>query len=315
MTTATPSTFSFTSDDGAALSVHRWLPDGAPKGIVQIVHGMAEHGGRYDGLAQALCAAGYGAYAHDQRGHGHSVPDGEEPGHMADLGGWDRGVSDIHLLNRHLAQEHRELPLLLLGHSMGSLMLQQVLSQHPDDGCGFVLSGTSGSPPAIATAGRVVARIERARLGKRGKSELLNALSFGDFNKAFRPNRTDFDWLSRDEAEVDAYIADPLCGFQVSTQCWVDLLDALPKLTARANLAQIPKQKPIFLMSGTRDPVGSMGKSVTQLVDAYRDAWLTDVEVKLYQDGRHEMLHETNRDEVTERLVAWFDRVVVGARG
>ncbi|RLB64879.1 MAG: alpha/beta hydrolase [Deltaproteobacteria bacterium] len=310
MASSNQSTFSFPSDDGTALWVHRWLPDGPPKAIVQIVHGMAEHGGRYGGLAEALCAAGYGAYAHDQRGHGRSVPEGEELGHMADSAGWDRGVSDIHLLNRHLAHEHGALPLLLLGHSMGSLMLQQVLAQHPEDGCGFALSGTSGSPPAIATAGRLVARIERARLGKRGKSGLLNALSFGDFNKAFRPTRTDFDWLSRDEAEVDAYIADPLCGVQVSTQCWVDLLDALPKLTTRANLARIPKQKPIFLMSGSRDPVGDMGKSVTQLMDAYRNAWLTDVEMKLYDDGRHEILHETNHSEVTERLVAWFDRVV-----
>ncbi len=310
MTTPDHSTFSFTSDDGTALSVHRWLPDGSPKAVVQIVHGMAEHAGRYGGLAEALCDAGFAAYAHDQRGHGRSVPDGEQPGHLADFDGWNRGVSDIHLLNRHLAQEHGEVPLLLLGHSMGSLMLQQLLAQHPDDASGFALSGTSGSPPLIATAGRLVARIERARLGKQGKSALLNALSFDDFNKQFRPNRTDFDWLSRDEAEVDAYVADPLCGFVVSTQCWVDLLDALPKLTTRKNLAAIPKQKPIYLLAGSRDPVGDMGKSVMQLVDAYRSAWLTDVEVKIYEDGRHEMLHETNRDEVTAGLLAWFDRVV-----
>jgi len=309
MSPADQNPFTFTADDGAPLCIHRWCPDGSIKAVVQIVHGMAEHGARYGRLAAALNAAGYAAYAQDQRGHGQSVPEGTEPGHLADHDGWQRCIDDIHGLNRHIAQEHGELPLFLFGHSMGSLMLQQVLADHPDDGCGFVLSGTSGSPPPIAAAGRLVARIERARLGKQGKSELLNALSFGDFNKPFRPNRTDFDWLSRDEDEVDAYIDDPLCGFVVSTQCWIELLDALPGLTAPAKLAAIPKDKPVYLFAGRRDPVGEMGKSVMQLVDAYRGAWLTDVTVTLYEDGRHEMLNETNRDEVTADLVAWLDRV------
>ncbi len=309
MSSEDATTFTFTSGDGTPLCVHRWLPGGPLQGVVQIVHGMAEHAGRYGRLAATLNAAGYGVYAHDQRGHGLSVPEGVEPGHLADDDGWNRSVTDIHLLNRQIAQEHRDVPLVLFGHSMGSLMLQQVLAAYPDDGCGFVLSGTSGSPPPIAAAGRLVARIERARLGRQGKSRLLNGLSFDDWNKRFQPNRTEFDWLSRDEAEVDAYIDDPLCGFVVSTQCWIDLLDALPKLTAAKSLAAIPKDKPIYLMSGRRDPVGDMGKSVTQLVDAYRGVWLTDVEVKLYDEARHELLNEVNRDEVTDQLMAWLARV------
>jgi len=309
--TSTHSTwFTLTADDGTALQVCRWLPPAEPRAAVQIVHGMAEHAARYDELAAALTARGYAAYAHDQRGHGRSIPDGQAPGHMGDDDTWNRAVGDVHALARHLGSEHPGLPRLLFGHSMGSLMLQQVLWQHPDDAVGFALSGTQGKPPAIATLGRAVARVERARLGAAGKSQLINSLSFGSFNKPFRPNRTDFDWLSRDEAEVDAYVADPLCGFMLSTQSWIDLLDALPTLTRREQLATIPKDKPIYLMAGDHDPVGDMGRSFGDLIDRYRAAWLTQLEVRLYPDGRHEMLHETNRAAVMGELLDWFDSVL-----
>ena len=186
---------------------------------------------------------------------------------------------------------------------MGSFMAQDFVARAGDGKSALVLSGSNGAPPAIAGLGRWIARFERMRLGPTGKSALLKKLMFGDFNKPFAPARTQFDWLSRDGAEVDAYVADPLCGFDFSTQLAIDLLDALRGLLAPERLARIPKGLPILILSGTRDPVGA---NLQGLIDAYRNAGL-NVASKLYAEGRHEMLNETNREEVMSDLVAFLN--------
>ena len=172
------------------------------------------------------------------------------------------------------------------------------------------MSGASGRPPAIAAIGGLVARFERWRLGARGKSALLKKMMFGEFNKPFRPARTDFDWLSRDPAAVDAYVADPLCGFDFTTQLVIDLLGGLPPLLAPETLARIPKALPIMIMSGARDPVGA---NIQSLIDAYRGAGLAPT-VRLYPDGGHEMLNEINREEVKAELIAWIEGALAKAR-
>ncbi len=304
-----PETFTIDSPDGLPIRCRRWLPSGAPTATIQIAHGMAEHIGRYAPLADELVARGYAVYGNDHRGHGGSVPEGEEPGHMGE-NGFDRSVEVVHRLAQRVAKEHPGVKHVLFGHSMGSFMVQRILYTHPDDADAAVLSGSNGKPPPIAAAGRLVARLERMRLGARGKSKILDALSFGDFNKKFAPNRTGFDWISSDPAQVDIYIDDPMCGFVCSTQSWIDLLDALPTLTAKENVARIPKTMPIYVFSGSADPVGDSGRGVTKLVDAYRAAGLRNVDVKLYEGGRHEMLHEKNADEVVRDLLAWIERAV-----
>jgi alpha-beta hydrolase superfamily lysophospholipase len=303
------STFTFESGDRRSLHVHRWLPQGEPRAVLQVVHGMAEHGGRYAGLAEVFSAAGFAVYAHDQRGHGRSATDAPL-GHMDDEDPFGRAATDLRELSHWLNSEHPNRPRLLLGHSMGSFIAQRLLAEHPDAFIGVALSGSNGRPPPSAYAGRLVARLERARLGPRAPSPLLQRLSFGDFNRHFRPNRTDFDWISRDEDEVDAYVADPFCGFAVSVQTWLSLLDALPALTAPEALARIRKDLPIYVFAGTHDAVGDFGRGVMRLVDALRAAWLSDVTVRLYDGGRHEMLHEINRDEVIAELLAWAERVI-----
>jgi alpha-beta hydrolase superfamily lysophospholipase len=301
--------FRLEAKDGLSLQVYAWLPEQPARAIVQIAHGMSEHALRYAGFAASLVDAGYAVYAHDQRGHGASLQPGATLGHMADEDAWNLAVDDLHRIAVELHQRHPDLPLVSFGHSMGSFMVQQLLIEHPEDLDAAILSASNGRPPPIAAAGRGVARLERARLGKTGRSALLNKLSFEDFNKRFAPNRTAFDWLSRDEREVDAYIEDPRCGEKISVQSWVDMLDALPKLTEPAALARIPKDKPIYLFAGRRDPVGAMGAGVMNLLHSYRAAWLTRVSHKLYPGGRHEMLHETNRDEVVRDILAWLDTV------
>ncbi|MBM4375370.1 MAG: lysophospholipase [Deltaproteobacteria bacterium] len=302
-----PKTFELTAADGLVLRGYRWEPSDAPRGIVQIAHGMAEHALRYAEVAEFLAARGYLVVAHDHRGHGRSMRPGEEPGHMADEDAFAKAVEDLHRVNRLAAREHPGLGVALVGHSMGSFMSQNLAFAHPEDVVAVVLVASNGRPPLLAQAGRGVARLERARLGRRGRSTLLNKLSFEDFNARFRPNRTAFDWISRDEAVVDAYVADPLCGFMVSVQTWVDFLDALPTLTRPDNLARIPKDLPIYAVAGEQDPVGDMGQGVRRLVESYRSAGLRRVTERLYPGGRHEILKETNRADVLTDLAAWLE--------
>ena len=193
---------------------------------------------------------------------------------------------------------------------MGSFVLQQLLFEHPHDMIAAALSGSNGKPPPIAMLGKLVARIERARVGRRKPSPVMQKLTFDDYNKAFAPNRTEFDWLSRDPAEVDKYVADPLCGFAVSTQVWIDMLAALDRISNPRNVAKVPKGMPLYLFAGDRDPVGDAGKGVKRLRDAYKRAAVFDVRMKLYPDARHETLNETNRQEVTDDFIAWCDDVM-----
>ncbi len=301
--------FRLKADDGVELQVHRWLPDGAPRAAFQIAHGLAEHGARYGRLAAALTAQGFAVYADDHRGHGQTAPPADL-GFFGERDGWRKCVSDLWALNRRIAIDHPGLPIILLGHSMGSFMAQDFVADHSDAIAALVLSGSNGPPPAIAGVGRMIARIERLRLGARGKSALLQAMMFGEFNKPFKPARTEFDWLSRDPAEVDAYIADPLCGFAFSTQLAIDLLDALGTFLKPERLARIRKDLPVYIFSGSDDPVGA---NLPALAEAYRAAGLTRVEMRVYPGARHETLNETNRDEVTAALLRWVDTVLAGA--
>jgi alpha-beta hydrolase superfamily lysophospholipase len=294
-------------NDGATISVRHWSPESPPRAVVQIAHGLAEHSARYARLAEALTGAGYDVYASDHRGHGPSCPPADL-GFFAASDGWRKCLDDLWAVNRRSAADRPGLPIVFLGHSMGSIMGQQFIAEHSDALAGAVLSGTSGTPPAILPAGRLVARIERWRLGPRGHSPLLRKMLFEDFNKPFKPARTDFDWLSRDPAEVDKYIADPLCGFPFTTQLAIDLLDALGPIASKETAARIRKTLPIYIFSGERDPVSA---KLQGLIDAYREAGLTKLTTRIYAGARHETLNETNRDEVTADLLAWLKAIGV----
>lgn len=302
------SEFYFEADDGVRRLIRRWLPGDRPRAIVQIAHGLAEHSRRYEDFALALNRAGIGAYANDHRGHGGTAKAGEF-GFLAAQDGWRLCLDDLWALNRRIAGDHPGAPIVFFGHSMGSFMGQAFIADHGDALAGAILSGSNGAPPATAGLGRWIARFERMRLGARGKSKLLKTMMFGEFNKPFRPARTPFDWLSRDPAAVDAYIADPLCGFDYTTQLVIDLLDGLPPLLAPATLARIPKTLPIYIVSGARDPVGG---NLQGLIDAYRGAGLKPT-VRLYPDARHEMLNELDRETVKAELIGWIDGVLAKA--
>jgi len=300
----------FEAEDGRKLFVYRWLPEESVplRGVLHVAHGMAEHAGRYARAAEALTAAGWAVHANDHRGHGKTARWSSELGYLD--GGFRRCVRDLEQLIDRERREHPGLPLVLFGHSMGSYMVQRYLIDRGATLDGAVLSATSGKPTPLAAAGRTIARVERARLGERGRSELLTTLSFGGFNRRFKPNRTAYDWLSRDEAEVDRYIADPLCGFTCTTSLWVDMLDLVADNARPEQQARVPKDLPVYVFAGTRDAASDDAEGVKQLLGAYRAAGLQRLTHRLYEGGRHEMLNETNRDEVVRDLISWLDAEV-----
>lgn len=302
------SEFELRAHDGEPLLARRWLPEGRPRAILQIAHGLAEHSARYARLAGALNAAGYGAYAGDLRGHGPKAPRADL-GHFADRDGWAKCIADLWALNRLIAAEQPGTPIVFLGHSLGSFLGRGFVAEHSDALAGTAYSGSNGKPPPIATLGRAIARAERLRLGGRGKSKLLNRMMFAGHNKPFAPARTEFDWLSRDSGEIDAYVADPLCGFPFTTQLAVDLLDALPYLSSRASLDPVRKDMPIYVFSGERDPVGA---NIQGLIADLKAAGFTRLTTRIYPGARHETLNEVNRDDVTCDLIAWLDGVAAG---
>lgn len=294
-----------TAADGHHIAAKLCLPEGTPRGLVQIAHGMAEHCARYARVAEALAAEGWAVVTHDHRGHGASAPSDRDLGHFADEDGWRRVREDLRQVRAAGRERAPEGPVVLLGHSMGSFI---ALSEQIDAGGSvdrLVLSGSNVGGGALVSAGLVAAKAERLRQGKRGKSKVLAFLSFGSFNKGFE-GRTEFDWLSRDEAEVDRYVADPWCGFDCTNQLWIDLLEALLDNGRPERLRRLPSDLPVYLLCGDRDPVSQGGKGVRALEKQLRAAGVGSVTTQIYRDGRHEMFNETNRDRVVADLVGWL---------
>ena len=304
--------FWLNASDATPLYVNRWFADEAPKAIVMIAHGMAEHSGRYGRLAAALVQAGFAVYGHDQRGHGRSAEHGIS-GHYADQDGWSKVVSDLACINHHIRQQYPDTPIFLLAHSMGSYIGQAYLMQHSCSLQGAILCGSNFQSAALYRSAGLIARLERWRLGPNGRSRLLNYLSFGSFNNAFKPVKTDFDWLSRDPEEVDRYVNDPLCGFIATTQLWIDLLGGLATISATKALSQIDPGLPLLVIGGDCDPV-SAGKRLNDLAGALKVAGLKNVELKTYPGARHELLNESNRAEVTAYLITWLDKALAFRR-
>lgn len=289
------STFSYTSADGTKIAAYRWDPAGEPRAVVQLTHGMGEHAQRYEHVAKALNDAGFVVYAQDHRGHGASARgQGADPEALGDLGkgGWAGLVGDIGLLSAHIRAEHPGLPLILLGHSMGSFAVQQYLFDHSADADAVVLTGTAA-----------IDLLE-------GALDLHQPIDLSAFNAPFAPARTDYDWLSRDEAMVDAYVADPRCGFGIDTASGKAMFAGARRGADPAQVAAIRSDLPLYIAAGEADPVNGNLALLTPLADRYRAAGLTGVIVRTYPDARHEILNETNRDQIIAELIGWIDGVL-----
>lgn len=302
--------FTLTASDGVDLAGYLWMPKDPHniRATFQICHGLAEHAARYDEFARFLTGHGFVVYAHDHRGHGKTAKSEAELGFIAEEHGWRILVNDVKRMHDYIAQKHPGSHHILMGHSMGSFMAQTYLIDHSDTIDACILSATTDDPGALGRVGLVVAQIEAKRLGKRGKSPLLQKMSFEGFNKPYEPARTEFEWLSRDPVEVDKYVADPLCGFAASAQLWVDILTGLFYNAKPINRAKVRKDIPIFLISGGSDPANRLSEGPKALSTAYVLGGVRDISLRIYAGGRHEILNETNRQEVYDDILSWIDR-------
>ena len=295
------------SVSGKPLQVYVW-PIENPKAAIQLVHGMAEHMGRYDRLAQALNAAGYAVVGHDHLGHG-PIANKNELGYFGPKDGWDCLIRDMKQVTDYMKQRFPGVKYTLLGHSMGSFATREYLIRYGKELDACVISGTGWHPAALATAARTMAAL-CGMFSWTKPANLVNNMGFGSYNKAFAPARTPFDWLSRDEKEVDKYVADPLCGFVFTARGFYDMFGGLKELSKLERLKAMPKELPVYFLSGAMDPVGAAGVGLKTVAEQFKNAGMKDVTVKLYEGGRHEMFNEINRDEVTADLIAWLDKKV-----
>jgi len=305
-------TESIKSKDGKAIHYFQWTPNDfhSIKGVVQIVHGLAEHAIRYERFAKALIKEGYAVYASDNRGHGKTAGSEDQLGYFEDGNYWEKTIQDLIQLNQSIQEKHAGLPCFLFGHSGGSLLLRKLVTSYHSNIKGMVLSGTGGDPGALGRVGLTIAKGMALVSGRKKRSKTLDKMSFGQFNDAFKPNRTAFDWLSRDEAEVDKYINDPYCGQLSTTGLWIDLVTGVLDINSVSVFKATPNELPIYLVAGDQDPVGDKGKGVTEVFEKYKQHGQKDVQIKLYLQARHEILNETNRAEVSSDIIQWLnDRI------
>ena len=289
--TASPIHFTFTGRDGTPITAYRWEPATEPRAVVQLTHGMGEHLLRYDHLAATLADAGFLVQGQDHRGHGATAGSPEALGQLG-VAGWNGLVDDIDVLVERAHRYHPDLPVILFGHSMGSFAAQQYVLDHSNSISALALSGTA-----------VIDLLEPAL-------DLDAPIDLTGFNAPFAPARTDYDWLSRDPAQVDAYVDDPLCGFGLDAEGGKAMFTRARALADPARLAGIRKSLPVYITVGELDPVNGQLALVHALVQRLEDAGLTDVTLVTWPDARHEIFNETNRAEVEAGLLAWLDRVV-----
>ncbi|WP_323751537.1 alpha/beta fold hydrolase [Marinobacter sp.] len=286
-----------TAADGHRITGTLFQP-AAPVACLVISHGMAEHGNRYTALAQWLVAHDVAVISYHHRGHGPDCTD-TDLGHYADRNGWAKVVSDLDQVVGHARDNFPELPLSLLGHSMGSFIAQSYAQQHGASIDALILSASNRLNRAELVPWRLLIGLIKRVRGQRHRSKLIAGLTFGKFNRMFRPNRTACDWLSRDEQQVDQYLADPICGFECSAGLWHDFLGGMLSINPKL----WHKDLPIHLFSGSADPVGEMGKGIRQHFQTIREADIQKVTFRLFDGGRHEMLNELNAEDVWQHLM------------
>lgn len=286
-----------------SISGIQWLID-SPKYVLIISHGMAEHAERYNDFANYLNQHSCAVFAINHMGHGESI-EKEELGHWP-KNGFNICVNNLFALTQHAKQVYPNVPIILFGHSMGSFIAQEYIKCFSDSIDGVILSGSSKAG-LLHKSGNLLANVLFACGDNHKKNNFLNKLSFGSFNKSFKPNRSNFDWLSSDNQQVDKYIEDPLCGFVCTTGFFKGFFKGLSKLNKKID--NIDKNLPIYIMSGSKDPVGSFGKGVINLYNMYVKNDMTNVNIKLYENGRHEMLNEVNQMEVYMDIMSWIKKI------
>lgn len=302
--------FKFTSSTDTEISARKWidLETKEYKGVIQLVHGMQEHIGRYSEFAEFLASNGYVVIGHDHLGHGNTAKSENDFGYFADKNGWDRLVEDVHILQNKIHDEYPNLPYIIMGHSMGSLIVRTYVTKYKDSISGIIISGTSGQKYGLVS-GMLLIKLISAFKGKKYKSKLVEHLVTGSFNNKFKPNRTSSDWICSDENEVDKFISDEKCGKRFTLQAYYDLLSGTKYLSSQKNTNKTINV-PILVFSGDKDPVGQNSKGVLRVYKMLKRDSKRNVYLRLFKDGRHEMLNEINKLEVYNFILDWLDKII-----
>lgn len=300
--------FKFRSTGGTCdIRTLRYLPEGEPKAILQIAHGMAEFIDRYEDFARYLCDSGYLVTGNDHIGHGASVNSEDDWGYFAEKNGNKVLLDDIYELTKITKKEYPNRPYFLLGHSMGSFYVRQYLCEYGDELDAAIIVGTGYEPLITLKAGMLVCKLIALFKGWRYRSTLVDNMAFGSYNKKFEPARTRVDWLTKDKEIVDWYVNEPRCSFLFTLNGYYNMFTGISRLYDKSLLEKVPKDLPIFFVSGQDDPVGQFGKKVEEAAKSLKDLGCTNIDLKLYPNDRHEILNETDKQKVYEDLLNWLD--------
>ena len=300
--------FYYNSLGGGKIHACRWIPEGEVKGIVQIVHGIAEYAERYDDFASYLNSRGLLVVAEDHMGHGKSICEATPIGCFN--GGWHTAVKDTYRLLKRTMEEFPNVPFILFGHSMGSFMARTILARHPESGIsGAIICGSAWMPSAVIGGGKLLADMICKKNGERNPSQLLQGMMFGGYNKKIEHPRTACDWLTRDQKIVDAYVADPLCGFVPSAGLVRSMMEGLQYIQDSKNLNAMKKELPVYFIAGGDDPVGGYGAGVRKCAEEFQKHGMKQVDIKIYPLCRHEIHNEINRQGVYEDVAKWIESV------
>lgn len=305
------SKISYPSRDGKSnICAHVYYPkDKAPKAVIQLAHGMIDHVGRYEGLADLFCSQGYVFAGNDHLGHGDSVASAEDFGYFAKKDGYELVIKDLHSFNSYLSETYGNLPIILMGHSMGSFIARLYAEKYPHTVQGVIIHGTAGPNPLLGV-GKLLAKLIKATKGERHRSTTLAALSIGAYAKKFEKTDGKYGWLTRDVSRVEGRAEDPRTSFAFTASAYHDLFTMLSRCNSREWFAGYPKAMPTLVISGDADPVGNFGKGPNYVYKQLLIAGCNRVELKMYKDARHELFNETNSDEVFCDLLAFCDGVL-----
>ncbi len=300
--------FTFPSKDGATqIYATEWKPEGEIRAVLQISHGMDEFIDRYDRYARFLNEHGFLVVGNDHLGHGRSVRSDEFLGYFGNPHGNECLIADLHTLREMKQQEYAGVPYFMLGHSMGSFLIRQYMEMHGEGLAGVVVMGTGSQSKGTLTAAKTIAKVIKTFHGWKYRSKFLDGLAAGSYNKKFEPARTDHDWLTKDTDIVDWYLQQPWCTFTFTVNGYYQMFRGIEYIQAPEHIARIPKDLPVYLVSGEEDPVGNFGKGVQEVYDALKAAGIRDLEMKLYPGDRHEILNELDYQDVYAEQLAWME--------
>ena len=300
--------FEFQSGDGRT-KIHavEWMPDdGEIRAVLQIVHGMVEFIERYDDFASYMADRGFLVVGHDQLGHGKSVTRAENYGYFCEKNGNGVLLADIHALRQMTENEYPGIPYFIMGHSMGSFLVRQYICSCASGLSGAVIMGTGTQPIPLLSFGRGLCKLIAVFRGWHHRSRLIDAMAFGSYNSRFKPARTGREWLTRDERVVDKYVSDKRCSFMFTLNGYYNLFYSIAEASKTKNIERMPKELPVFLVSGGQDPVGGFGKGVDKVRKSFEKAGMQDLTWVIYSDDRHEILNELDRDKVYRDISAWL---------